>query len=147
MTSCIILLLLCVSAWAQSILPNGDFEQEFVEKVYQTGQLLASHVRMVRPDEFLLQMRLRLRTTQELTNYDGWARVRAQGDGHGDRGEWSQPVKLTKQGESGLRLVPSPGTEKRYLRLPSRIPPRVARTHPSNVMRAARVPGCGSFNT
>jgi hypothetical protein len=60
-----------ISAHAWSWMDPAQGQQGIVEEVYQTKQLLAGHVRMVRPDEFLLQMRLRLKTAQELRNYSG----------------------------------------------------------------------------
>jgi hypothetical protein len=244
-----------VSAHAWSWADTLKGQQGIVEEVYQTKQLLAGHVRMVRPDEFLLQLRLRLKTGQELTNYaarlqakldqldgsstssaaaatvrsqaktvlaqakglipgtpeaafnslkeadrltevarlsfltlqitdgllvvncvdeavplhhfslreidpaalpvrqyqaqfsdssrftnlladvtvgeaslrhtnyDCWVRVRAQGDSHGDWGEWTQPAKLPRKGEPGFRLVPSQSADQGEFRFRLEGPP------------------------
>jgi hypothetical protein len=40
-----------------------------VDQIYSSASQMSSYVRVVRPDEFLMQMRLRLKSTQELTNY------------------------------------------------------------------------------
>ncbi|MEI7632888.1 MAG: hypothetical protein WCK47_01250 [bacterium] len=46
-------------------------KQGIVEEVYQSASIMNSYVRVVRPDEFFMQMRLRLQTSQELTGYQG----------------------------------------------------------------------------
>jgi hypothetical protein len=58
-----------VSAHAWSWQDTTAGQLGIMEEVYLTKQLLASYVRMVRPDEFMMQMRLRLQTSQELNNY------------------------------------------------------------------------------
>ena len=43
--------------------------QGIVEEIYKTTTLMASHIRVVRPDELLMQMRFRLRSGVELVRY------------------------------------------------------------------------------
>lgn len=52
-------------AWSWMELPDNGI----TSKIRECAMLMNDYVRVVRPDEFLMQMRLRLQTTQELNRY------------------------------------------------------------------------------